>query len=162
MWKSWWGQWVGGLGSSDAGALQMVLIRICREKKALACHLAERARAVRLGPHRLSLERMAEVESQNASALATGIGWGGALAATVPPVPRSGTLTVSKLIQDLEAIEDMGTLYRQARQLTADALLRGTLDGLAAEEERNAHTLRGIVTRMDSYVTDRRAGRAGP
>ena len=160
MWKSWWGQWVGGFGSGDAAPLQTLLMKICQEKQALACHLAERARAVRFGPHRLSLETMAGLESQSASALAADIGCGAALAATAPPTPRPGILTTSKLIQDLAEIEDMDTLYRQARQLTADDLLRGKLEVLAAEEEHNSRTLRGIVAKMDSYVTDRQEGLA--
>ena len=80
---SWWGQWFGGPGPGDAEALQALLTRICRQETALACHLAERARAVRFAPHRLNLE------------------------------------------------------------------------GLAAEEDRNSRTIRGILATMDSYVTDR-------
>jgi hypothetical protein len=162
MWKSWWGQWVGELASSDTAPLQTVLMKICREKQALAHHLAERARTVRFGPHRLSLETMAGRESQSASALAADIGCGPALATTAPPAPRHGILTASKLIQDLADMEDMDTLYRQARQLTTDGVLRGKLEACAAEEGRNSRTLRGILVRMDSYVTDRQEARTKP
>lgn len=32
---------------------------------------------------------------------------------------------------------------------------RPSLEGLAAEETRSSHTVRGIPARMDSHVTDR-------
>ena len=76
------------------------------------------------------------------------------MAATCP-ARRPGTLTATKLIQDLAEAEDLYTLYRQARWLTADGILRGRLEGLAAEEERSSQTIRGILARMDSHVTDR-------
>ncbi len=64
MRRSWWRQWFGGPGPGpgDAEALQRLLIRIYRQETALACHLAERARAVRFAPHRLSLAGLAERE----------------------------------------------------------------------------------------------------
>ena len=66
---------------------------------ALACHLAQRARAVRFAPHRLSLEGMAEQESQNTHTLAREIGGGATLATAAGPARRPGTLTATKLIR---------------------------------------------------------------
>ena len=66
MRMSWWGQWFGGRGSRDAKALQVLLTKICRQETALTSHLADRARAMRFTPHWLSLEGLAERESQNA------------------------------------------------------------------------------------------------
>jgi hypothetical protein len=152
---SWWGQWFGGPSPGDAEALQVLLTRICRQETALACHLAERARAVRFAPHRLNLEGLAERESQNAHALAREIGGGATLVAAASPPRRPGTLTTTKLIQDLAETEGLYALYRQARWLTSDGLLRDKLEGLAAEEDRNSRTIRGILATMDSYVTDR-------
>jgi len=70
----WWGQWFGGRGPRDAKALQVLLTQICRQETALASHLADRARAVRFTPHRLSLEGMAEREDQNPYAMAREMG----------------------------------------------------------------------------------------
>ncbi|HSB80513.1 MAG TPA: hypothetical protein VLM91_17165 [Candidatus Methylomirabilis sp.] len=121
---------------------------------ALACHLAERARAVRFAPHRLSLEGMAERESQNAQGLAREIGGGATMAPAEHTLPRPGTLTATKLIRDLEETENLYTLYRQARWLTSDGILREKLEGLAKKEARASQTIRGILARMDTYVTD--------
>jgi len=153
MRRSWWHQWFEGRVAGDADALQVLLTRACRQEAALAFHLADRARAVRFAPHRLSLEGLAERELQNAHAMAREIGGGAALAAS--PAHRLGTLTATKLIQDLAETEDLYTLYRQARWLTADGILRGRLEGLAAQEARSSQTIRRILGTMDSYVTDR-------
>jgi hypothetical protein len=156
MRKSWWGQWFGGPGPGpgDAEALQGLLTRIYRQESVLAYHLADRAQAVRFAPHRLSLEGLAEREGQNAHALAREIGGRGNLAAAAGPERRPGTLTATKLIRDLDETEDLYTLYRRARWLTSDGLLRGKLEEMAAEEGRSSRTIRGILARMDSYVTD--------
>jgi hypothetical protein len=153
MRRSWWHQWFEGRVAGDAEALQVLLTRACRQETALAFHLADRARAVRFAPHRLSLQGLAERELQNAHAMAREIGGGATLAAS--PAHRLGTLTATKLIQDLAETEDLYTLYRQARWLTADGMLRGRLEGLAAEEARSSQTIRRILGTMDSYVTDR-------
>ena len=153
MRKTWWRQWFEGRAADDADALQVLLTRACRQETALAFHLADRARAVRFAPHRLSLEGLAERERQNAHAMAREIGGGATLAAS--PAHRPGTLTATKLIQDLAETEDLYTLYRQARWLTADGILRGRLEELAAQEARSSQAIRGILARMDSYVTDR-------
>jgi hypothetical protein len=153
MRKGWWHQWFEGRVASDAEALQVLLTRACRQETALAFHLADRARAVRFAPHRLSLEGLAERERQNAHAMAREIGDGATLAASPPR--RVGTLTATKLIQDLAETEDLYTLYRQARWLTPDKILRDTLEGMAAEEDRSSQTIRRILGAMDSYVTDR-------
>ena len=153
MRRSWWHQWFEGRVAGDADALQVLLTRACRQEAALAFHLADRARAVRFAPHRLSLEGLAERELQNAHAMAREIGGGAALAAS--PAHRLGTLTATKLIQDLAEVEDLYTLYRQARWLTPDTILRDTLEGMATEEDRSSHTIRRILGTMDNYVTDR-------
>ena len=153
--RSWWHQWFEGRVAGDADALQALLTRACRQEAALAFHLADRARAVRFAPHRLSLEGMAERERQNAHALAREIEGGDTLTAAACPARRLGTLTASKLIQDLAEVEDLYTLYRQARWLTPDTMLRGALEGMAAEEDRSSHTIRRILGTMDNYVTDR-------
>jgi hypothetical protein len=151
---SWLRKWFGGHGPGDAEALQALLTRICQQETALACHLAERARALRFGPHRLSLEGVAERDRQNAHALAREIGCETTLAAAASPTRRTGTLTATKLIRDLEETEDLSALYRQAGRLTSDVILRGKLEGLAADEARGSQTIRAILARMDSYVTD--------
>jgi hypothetical protein len=153
MRTAWWRQWFEGRVAGDAEALQVLLTRACRQETALAFHLADRARAVRFAPHRLSLEGLAERERQNAHAMAREIGDGTTLAAS--PARRLGTLTATKLIQDLAEVEDLYTLYRQARWLTSDEILRGRLEGLAAEEARSSQTIRRILGTMDSNVTDR-------
>jgi hypothetical protein len=122
---------------------------------ALAFHLADRARAVRFAPHGLSLEGLAERERQNACALAREIEDGATLTAAPCPARRPGTLTNTKLIQDLAETEDLYRLYRQARWLTPDKILRDTLAAMAAEEDRSSQTIRRILGAMDSYVTDR-------
>ena len=155
MRKTWWRQWFEGRAADDADALQVLLTRACRQETALAWHLADRARAVRFAPHRLSLEGMAERERQNAHALALEIEDGATLTAAACPAHRLGTLTATKLIQDLADVEDLYTLYRQARWLTPDKILRDTLGGMAAEEDRSSHTIRRILGTMDNYVTDR-------
>jgi hypothetical protein len=71
------------------------------------------------------------------------------------PSRRPGTSTATKLIQDLAELDELYALYRQARWLTPDGALRGRLEGLAAEETRSSQTIRGILARMDSHVTDR-------
>ena len=153
MRKTWWRQWFEGRAADNADALQALLTRACRQETALAFHLADRARAVRFAPHRLSLEGLAERERQNAHAMAREIGGGATLAAS--PAHRLGTLTATKLIQDLAETEDLYTLYRQARWLTADKILRDKLEGMAAEEDRSSQAIRRILGTMDSYVTDR-------
>jgi len=150
---SWWHQWVAGRVADDAEALQILLTRAYRQETALAFHLTDRARALRFAPHRLSLEGLAERERQNADAMAREIGGGATLAGS--PAHRLGTLTATKLIQDLAEIEDLYTLYRQARWLTPDKLLRDKLEGMAAEEDRSSRTIRRILGTMDNYVTDR-------
>ena len=151
---SWWSQWFGGRGPRDAKALHVLLTQICRQETALASHLADRARAVRFTPHRLSLEGMAQQESQNAHVLAREIGRGSTLVVAEYTMPRLGTLTATKLIQDLAETEDLEALYLQAGQLTSDGTFRGKLEGLAAEEARSSWTIRGILATMDGYVTD--------
>jgi len=151
---SWLSGWFGGNGPGGAEALQALLTRICRQETALACHLAERARALRFAPDRLGLEVVAERDRQNAHALAQEIGCGTTLAPAASPARRPGTLTANKLIHDLEETEDLYALYRQASRLTSDGILRVKLEGLAAEEALGAQTIRGILARMDSYVTD--------
>ncbi len=154
MRKSWWGQWFGGPGPGDAEALRGLLTRIYRQESLLACHLADRARAVRFAPHRLSLEGLAEREGRNAHALAREIGGRANLAAAAGPEPRPGTLTATKLIRDLDETEDLYSLYRRARGLASDRLLSGKLEEMAAGEGRSSRTIRGILAKMDSYVTD--------
>jgi hypothetical protein len=151
---SWLRGWLGGNDPGDAEGLQALLAQICRQETALACHLAERARALRFAPHRRSLEGVAERDRQNAQALAREIGCETSLAAGASPARRPGRLTATKLIRDLEETEDLSALYRQASRLTSDESLRGKLEELAAEEARGAQTIRGILARMDSYVTD--------
>jgi len=155
MHASWWRQWFEGRVAGDAEALQVLLARIWRQETTLACHLADRARAVRFVPHRLSLEGLAERERRNGHAMAREIGGGAGLA--VPPAHRLGTLTATKLGQDLAEVEELYALYRQARWLTPDTILRDMLEGMAAEEDRSSQTIRGILGTMDSYVTDRPA-----
>ncbi len=154
MGGSWLRQWFGGHGPGDAEALQALLTQICQQETALASHLAERARAIRFAPHRLSLEGVAERDRQNAHALAREIGDEAALAAAACPARRPGTLTATKLIQDLEETEDLYALYLEAGRRTSDGILRGRLEGLAADEARGSRTIRGILATMDSYVTD--------
>ena len=64
-------------------------------------------------------------------------------------------LTATKLIQDLEETENLGAMYRQAGRLTSDAIRRGRLEGLATDEAHGSQTIRAILVRMYSYVTDR-------
>jgi hypothetical protein len=151
---AWWGEWFGEPGPGSGEALHQLLTRIWEKEKALAFHLAERARAVRFAPHRLRLEEMAERESQNAHGLAREIGGGATTAVAEYTMPRPGTLTASKLSLDLAETEELYALYRQARWLTSDGILREKLEGLAKKEARSSHTIRGILARMDSYVTD--------
>jgi len=155
MRMSWWQQWFEGRVAGDAEALQVLLTGICRQETALAFHLADRARAVRFAPHRLSLEGLAERERRNAHAMAREIGDGATRMAAACPARRPGTLTATKLIQDLAEVEDLYTLYRQARWLTPDTILRDALEGMAEEEDRSSQTIRRILGTMDSYVTDR-------
>jgi hypothetical protein len=152
---SWWHQWFEGRAAGDAEALQVLLTRACRQETALAFHLADRARAVRFAPHRLTLEGLAERERQNAHAMAREVGGGASQRATACPERRPGALTATKLIQDLADVEDLHTLYRQAHWLTPDKSLHDTLEGMAAEEDRSSQTIRRILGTMDSYVTDR-------
>ena len=151
---SWLRCWLRGNGPGGEDAFQALLTRICQQETALACHLAERAGALRFAPHRLSLEVVAERESQNARALAREIGCEAALSAAACPTRRSGTLTATKLIRDLEETEDLRALFLQAGRLTSDMTLRHKLEGLAADEARGSRTIRGILATMDSYVTD--------
>ena len=134
--------------------MQPLLTRTCRQETALACHLAERARALRFGPHRLSLEGVAARDGQNVRAPAREIGCGATLPAAASPARRPGTLTATKLIRDLEETEDLHALYLQAGRLATDRTLRRTLEGLAADEARGSRTIRGILATVDSYVTD--------
>jgi len=152
--RVWLDYWFGRDGPGEADRLQALLTRICRQETALAYHLAERARAVRFAPDRLHLEGLAARDRQNAHALAHEIGYGTILAAAASPAPRPGTLTATKLIQDLQETEDLYALYRQAGRLASDGTLRSKLEGLAAEEGRASQAIRGILARMDSYVTD--------
>ncbi|RPI05117.1 MAG: hypothetical protein EHM71_12980 [Zetaproteobacteria bacterium] len=151
--RSWWQHWFEGGSADDADALQELLTRACRQETALAFHLADRARAVRFAPHRLSLEGLAEREGQNAHAMAREIGDGATLAASL--TSRPGMLTAAKLIQDLAETEDLYALYRKARWLTPDTILRDMLEGMAAAENHSSQTIRRILGTMDSYVTDR-------
>ena len=151
---SWLRKWFGGHGPGEANALQALLTQICRQETALACHLAERAQALRFAPHRLDLEGVAERDRHNAHALAREIGHEAALSAAACPARRPGTLTAPKLIRDLEETEDLRTQYQEASRLTSDMTLRHRLEGLAADEARGARTIRGILARLDSYVTD--------
>ena len=151
---SWLRGWFRGNGPSGADALWPLLSQICQQEGALACHLAERARALRFAPHRLSLEGVAERDRQNAHALAREIGCGGTLAAAACPARRPGTLTATKLIGDLEETDDLHAQYLEAGRLTSDMTLRHTLEGLAADETRGSRTIRGILATLDSYVTD--------
>ncbi len=151
---SWLGGWFAGNGPGQAEALQALLTQICQQETALACHLAERARALRFAPHRRSLEVLAERDRANAHALAHEIGGETILTAAAPPPRRPGTLTATKLIRDLEDSEKLYALYLQAGRLTSDGILRGKLEGLAAEEARGAQIIRGILATLDSYVTD--------
>ncbi len=153
----WWHQWFGSRVADNVDALQRLLTKICRQETALAWHLADRARAVRFTPHRLSLEGLAARERQNAHAMAREIGGEATLAPTASPAHRPGSLTATKLIQDLVEVEDLYTLYRQARWLTPDTILRDTLEGMAAEADHSSQTIRRILGTMDSYVTDRPA-----
>jgi hypothetical protein len=98
---------------------------------------------------------MAERARQNAHALAREIEGGATLTAAACPPRRLGTLTATKLIRDLAEVEDLYTLYRQARWLTPDTMLRDTLEGMAAAEDRSSQTIRRILGTMDNYVTDR-------
>ena len=91
MRRAWWHQWFEGRVAGDAEALQVLLTRACRQETALAFHLADRARAVRFAPHRLSLEASAERERQNAYALAREIEGGATLTAATCPARRPGT-----------------------------------------------------------------------
>ena len=149
---SWLRMWVRGPGPE---ALQALLTQICQQEMALACHLAERAGALRFAPHRLGLEGVAARERQHAHALAREIGCGATLATAASPPRRPGTLTATKLIQDLEETEDLSARYQQASRLTADGSLRRRLEGWATAEARGARTIRGILATLDSYVTDR-------
>jgi len=164
MRMGWWERLFEGRAAGDATSLQTLLSRIWRQETVLAIHLADRARAVRFAPDRSSLEGLAALETQNACALAREIEGGATLATAPSPPRRPGTLTATKLIQDLTELDDLYALYRQARWLTPDAALRGRLEGLAAEEARSSQTIRGILARMDSYVTDRalQAAEKGP
>ena len=153
----WWHQWFGSRVADNVDALQRLLTKICRQETALAWHLADRARAVRFTPHRLRLEGLAARERQNAHAMAREIGGEATLAPTASPAHRPGSLTATKLIQDLVEVEDLYTLYRQARWLTPDTILRDTLEGMAAEADHSSQTIRRILGTMDSYVTDRPA-----
>lgn len=155
MRRSWWHSWFEGRVAGDAEALQGILTRIHRQESALACHLADRARAVRFAPHRHSLEGLAERERQNAHVLAREIRGGATPMGAASPARRPGALTATKLIQDLVEVEELYTLYRQARWLTPNTMLRDTLEGMAAEKDRSSRTIRGILGTMDSYVTDR-------
>ena len=151
---SWLGKWFGGHGPHGADALQALLTQICQQETALACHLAERARALRFSPHRLNLEGVAERDRQNARGLAREIGCEAALSAAACPARRPGALTATKLIRDLEETEDLYALYLQAGKLASDEILRRKLEGLAADEARGSRTIRGILATMDTYVTD--------
>ena len=151
---SWLRTWFGGHGRGGESVLQALLGQICRQETALACHLAERARAIRFAHPRLSLEGVAERDRQNAHALAREIGCGATLAAAASPPRRPGTLTATKLNRDLEETEDLHALYLRAGRLASDGIFRQRLEGLAADEARGSQTIRGILATMDSCVTD--------
>ncbi len=154
MRTGWWDQLFEGRAAGDAKSLQALLSQICRQETVQAFHLADRARAVRFVPDRLNLEVLAARERQNAAALALEIAEEPPLAAAASPLRRPGILTATKLMQDLGELEDVYALYRQARWLGTNEVLRGRLEGLAAEEARSSQTIRGVLARMDSYVTD--------
>jgi len=147
------GWWFGSRGASEADAFRALLIRIWRKETALAGHLAERARAVRFAPDRVRLEEMAERETRNAHALAGEIDSPEALLA-VAAGPRPGTLTATKLGLDLNDMEDLGSLYRRAGTAAPNPVLHEKLRALAEAEAATSQTIRGILGRMDSYVTD--------
>ena len=151
---AWLHTWFGVNGSGSADRFQALLTQICQQETALSSHLAERARALRFAPDRLRLEVVAERDRQNARTLAHEIGCETTLAAAASPARRPGTLTATKLIQDLEETENLYAMYRQAGRLTSDVSLRGTMDGFAADEALASQTIRAILDRMDSYVTD--------
>ncbi len=155
MRRLWWHPWFEGPLAGDAETLQMLLAHICQQEIGLACHLADRARSVRFAPHRLSLQRLAARERQHAQTMAREIGGGATVASNAFPVQRTGTLTAAKLIQDLAETEDLYALYRQASRLTSDGILRGRLEGMAAEADRSAQTIRRILGRLDRNVRDR-------
>jgi hypothetical protein len=79
---------------------------------------------------------MAEPDRQNAHALAREIGYEAARSAAAGPARRSGTLTGTKLIRDLEETEDLSALYLQAGRLIADGIRRRRLEGLVADAAR--------------------------
>ncbi|HTU03342.1 MAG TPA: hypothetical protein VMG58_16050 [Candidatus Sulfotelmatobacter sp.] len=148
----WW--WLGSQGPSEAEALQALLVRIWRKETALAGHLAERAHAVRFAPDRARLEGMAARESQNAHTLAGEIVDRVTLVAAAH-APRPGTLTATKLSLDLDEIDELDKLYWRACAVGSNAILREKLEALADGEAIASMTTRGILSRMDSYVTDR-------
>jgi hypothetical protein len=61
----------------------------------------------------------------------------------------------------LEETEDLRALYRQASRLTSDGILRGKLEGLAADEACGSQTIRAILARMDSYPQSEIINRQG-
>jgi hypothetical protein len=154
MGRTWWHRLFEGRAAGDAESLRALLRQICRQEMGLACHLADRARAMRFAPDRLRLEGLAGQESRNARVLARAIEGESAPTTAACPARRSGALTATKLIQDLTEVDELCTLFRQARWLTPDQMLRDRLEGMAAEEDRSSRTIRGILARMDSYVTD--------
>jgi len=139
---------------SEAEALQALLTRIWRKETALAGHLAERAHAVRFVPDRVRLEQMAARESQNAHTLAGEIAARGTLVAAAR-APRPGTLTATKLGLDLDEIDEVYRLYWRACAMGSNAILREKLEALADGEAAASQSVHGILSRMDSYVTDR-------
>ena len=152
--ESWLRGWLRGNDPGDADGLQALLTQICQQETALACHLSERARALRFAPDRLGLEAVAERDRQNSHAVAHEIGCENTLEAAASPARRPGTRTATKLIRDLEETENLYALYRQASRLTSDMILRGKLEGLAGDQASGSQSIRAILGRMDSYVTD--------
>jgi hypothetical protein len=148
----WW--WLGSRGPSEAEALQALLLQIWQKETVLARHLAERAHAVRFAPDRVRLEGVAARESQNAHALAGEIGDPATLVA-IAHAPRPGTLTANKLSQDLDEIDELDRLYWRACAVGSNAILQKKLEALADGEAVASMTIHGVLSRMDSYVTDR-------
>jgi hypothetical protein len=148
----WW--WLGSHGPSETEVLQALLTRIWRKETLLAGHLAERAHALRFAPDRVRLEEAAERETRNAHALTAEIDDGSALIAAAP-ASRPGALTATKLGLDLNEIDDLDALYWRACAVTSNPMLRDKLESLADGEAATSKTIRGILGRMDSYVTDR-------
>lgn len=146
----------GAKAPKDADALRALLMQICLQEAALGCHLAERACAVRFGPHRRSLEALAASEGQHAETIASAIGGAADFAAIPWPAPRPGRLTATKLVQDLDESDALSTLYRQAGRLCSEPVLQSMLVELAGAQARASNTIRGVLAGTDGRGTDPR------